>query len=76
MLVCSVVAEIMYINLGKALFLSPTENTFIEESFEQFWDCCQYVYSQEIVSIISVGVREADAEKPKRKTPDDITRFF
>ncbi len=32
--------------------------------------------SQEIVSIISVGVREADAEKPKRKTPDDITRFF
>ena len=32
--------------------------------------------SQEIVSIISVGVRETDSEKPKRKTPDDITRFF
>lgn len=32
--------------------------------------------SQEIVSVIAVGVRENDAEKPKRKTPDDITRFF
>ena len=32
--------------------------------------------SQEIVSVIAVGVRENDAEKPKRKTPEDITRFF
>ena len=32
--------------------------------------------SQEIVAVIAVGVRENDAEKPKRKTPDDITRFF
>ena len=32
--------------------------------------------SQEIVSIISVGVREDDPEKPKRKAVDDITKFF
>lgn len=32
--------------------------------------------SQEIVAVIAVGVRENDADKPKRKTPDDITRFF
>lgn len=32
--------------------------------------------SQEIVSVISVGVRESNPEKPKRKTPDDITKFF
>lgn len=32
--------------------------------------------SQEIVSIISVGVRENDAARPKRKAPEDITKFF
>ena len=32
--------------------------------------------SQEIVSIISVGVREDDPEKPKRKSAEDITKFF
>ncbi|MBR5407782.1 MAG: nitroreductase family protein [Lachnospiraceae bacterium] len=32
--------------------------------------------SQEIVSIISVGVREDDPEKPKRKAVEDITKFF
>ncbi len=32
--------------------------------------------SQEIVAVIAIGVRESDAQKPKRKTPDDITRFF
>lgn len=32
--------------------------------------------SQEIVSVISVGVRETDAEKPRRKAPEDIAKFF
>jgi nitroreductase len=32
--------------------------------------------SQEIVSIISVGVREDDPIKPKRKAVEDITKFF
>lgn len=32
--------------------------------------------SQEVVSVIAVGVRETDAQKPKRKTPEDITKFF
>lgn len=32
--------------------------------------------SQEIVSIISVGVRENDPERPKRKTPEEIAKFF
>lgn len=32
--------------------------------------------SQEIVSIISVGVREDSPEKPKRKAPEDIAKFF
>ncbi len=32
--------------------------------------------SQEVVAIIAVGVRETDAQKPKRKTPEEITKFF
>ncbi|MBR6149047.1 MAG: nitroreductase family protein [Lachnospiraceae bacterium] len=32
--------------------------------------------SQEVVAVIAIGVRENDVEKPKRKTPEDITRFF
>lgn len=32
--------------------------------------------TQEIVSIISVGVRENDADRPKRKAPEDIAKFF
>ncbi len=32
--------------------------------------------SQRVVSVISVGVRASDPEKPKRKTADDITKFF
>ena len=32
--------------------------------------------SQEIVAVIAIGVRENDVEKPKRKSPEDITRFF
>ncbi len=32
--------------------------------------------SQRIVSVISVGVRASDPEMPKRKSVDDITRFY
>ena len=32
--------------------------------------------SQDVVAVIAVGVRETDAQKPKRKTPEDITKFF
>ena len=32
--------------------------------------------SQRVVSVISVGVRASDAEMPKRKAVDDITKFF
>ncbi|MCR5799887.1 MAG: nitroreductase family protein [Lachnospiraceae bacterium] len=32
--------------------------------------------SQEIVSVISVGVRENDPPKPNRKAPEDVTKFF
>ena len=32
--------------------------------------------SQEIVAVIAIGVRESDAQKPKRKTPEEITKFF
>ena len=32
--------------------------------------------SQEIVSIISVGVRENDPEKPKRKAVEDVVKIF
>lgn len=31
---------------------------------------------QEVVSVISVGVREADAMKPKRKEVEQIAKFF
>lgn len=31
---------------------------------------------EEIVSVISVGIRESDPAKPKRKTPDEIAKFF
>ena len=29
-----------------------------------------------VVAVIAIGVRESDAQKPKRKTPEEITRFF
>ena len=34
------------------------------------------IHPMEVVSIIAVGVRENDPQKPKRKTPADITKFF
>lgn len=39
-------------------------------------DAFEIPESQEIVSIISVGVRENDPERPKRKSPEDITKIF
>lgn len=42
---------------------------------EKIWEMLQIPENEQVVSVIAVGYRALNPEKPKRKTPDDILKF-